>query len=169
MRHFNTFHCLTLVLLSAASFWPTTANATTFTVYDTGNSSELLTELPGDNTRRVLYSLDVGPINPGDILVVASEAELVEDDVQHFHKLASQLILGSDSAATTGTELDENNAFDVFGIHSNIVNGVPVKLATKAFPAGSQSTYINLNVWASGGGFDVLKDYGRLQVLKIEP
>jgi hypothetical protein len=141
------------------------AHASGFATYDTGNNSELLTSLPGDDVKRVVFSLDVGTINANDILVVDAETEMT-NDTGSPSRLTAQLILGSSASATSGTELDENNNFY---ITPDMHHGVRVKASVKGFPSGSTSSYVNLVVWGSPGTLTVEQDYGRLQVLKISP
>ncbi|HWA92223.1 MAG TPA: hypothetical protein VG889_19450 [Rhizomicrobium sp.] len=140
-------------------------HALSFATYDTGNNSELLTSLPGDDVKRVVFSVNVGSVNAGDILVVDAETEMT-NDTGSPSRLTAQLILGSSASATTGTELDENNNFY---ITPDMHHGVRVKASIKGFSSSSSSTYVNLVVWGNPGTLTVEQDYGRLQVLKITP
>jgi hypothetical protein len=60
------------------------ASALSFNAYDSGNNSELLASLPGDDVRRVMYSVDVGAINPQDMMIVTGEGELTNDTGSDF-------------------------------------------------------------------------------------
>lgn len=143
---------------------PVQAVAATFACYDTGDNSELIASSPGDNVKRVIYSADVGALAEGDILIVASEAQL-ESSYSGNVRLTTQLILGTSPSATTGVELDENNAFNVT---PGMVRGQPTKLSIARIATASQAGFVNLVVWTSQT-LTVDQDYGRLQVVKIHP
>ncbi len=159
-RYVSLFGMIAIALLGAGP-----AEALSFATYDTGNSSELLTTLPGDDVKRVVYSIDVGSVNAGDILIVDAETEMT-NDTGSPSRLTAQLILGASASATSGTELDENNNFY---ITPDMHHGVRVKASIKGFTSNSSSTFVNLVVWGSPGLLTVEQDYGRLQVLKITP
>lgn len=148
--------------LAALTTLPAQAFAATFTPYDTGNNSELIASSPGDNVKRVIYSADIGSLDAGDILIVASEAQL-QNDTGGNVRLTTQLILGSSPSATTGTELDENNAFNVT---DDMSRGQPTKLAIAGISSASSANFVNLVVWTNQA-LTVNQNYGRLQVLVI--
>ncbi|HWA92224.1 MAG TPA: hypothetical protein VG889_19455 [Rhizomicrobium sp.] len=152
------------VALLAALIAPAPGFAATFTTYDTGDNSELIASSPGDNVKRVIYSAAVGSLAADDILIVASEAQL-QNDTGGNVRLSTQLILGSSPGATTGTELDENNAFNVT---ADMVRGQPTKLAIARIASATSAGFVNLVVWTNQT-LAVDQDYGRLQVLKIHP
>jgi hypothetical protein len=141
-------------------------HAPSFTVYDSGGDAELLTQIPGDHLHRVLLSVDVESVDANDILVVTGEFQAETKGELDNSLLGSQLLLtSSPSEAEDGTELGENN---VFNVTLESKRGVPIKIATHGFSSGTTDHYVNLAVWAEGG-FNVDQDYGRLQVLKIRP
>jgi hypothetical protein len=148
----------------AALALPAPALAATLTTYDTGDNSELITSSPGDNIKRVIYSASVGSLAVNDILVITSEAQL-DNSTGTNVRLSTQLILGTSPSATSGTELDENNAFNVT---PDMARGQPTKLATVKVGTAMTAGFVNLVVWTSGT-LAVDQDYGRLQVLKIHP
>lgn len=159
-----TRRVLHAVALTTLATFPAQAFAETLTSYDTGANSELITSSPGDNIKRVIYSADVGSLAVNDILVVASEAQL-QNDTGGNVRLTTQLILGSSPSATTGVELDENNAFNVT---SDMLRGQPTKLAIAKIGTASSSNFVNLVVWTNQT-LTVNQGYGRVQVLKIHP
>jgi len=140
------------------------ACATSFTPYDTGDTSELLTTLPGDLVKRVVYSKDVGTLGVNDILLVSGEVEMTNDSGVPAG-FGAQLILGSSASATSGTELDEGNTFNITpGMH----HGTRVKGSIKNFSTGSSKTFVNFVVWTNQT-LTVEQDNGRLQILRITP
>ena len=143
---------------------PGPVSAATYSTFDTGDNSELITSSPGDNVKRVIYSAAVGSLAVNDILVVAAEAQL-QNDTGGNVRLTTQLILASSPSGTTGTELDENNAFNVT---PEMSRGQPTKLSVARIASASSAGFVNLIVWTSGT-LTVGQDYGRLQVLKIHP
>lgn len=134
------------------------ALATSFDIAQT--VEEKIPTIPDTNVKQVLYSVYVGSISSSDILVVVGEAQvtLTSGDAR---KIACAIILGTSATATTGSELDSNNSFNV---SPDMNRGVPVKFAIRP-PAATSSTYVNFVVWASGN-FDV-DNQGHLQVLII--
>ena len=152
--------CLLGGLLSAGA-----AQASSFAPYDSGDHSELLTSLPGDNTKHVVYSLDIGPVSTNDILVVDAEVEMT-NDTGSPSRLSAQLVLASSATATNGTALDENNNFY---ITPDMHHGVRVKASVKQITSQNPANFVNLVVWGSPGTLTVEDDCGRLQVLKITP
>jgi hypothetical protein len=149
-------------LLGLALFTP--AHAATFSNFDSGNFGELLTSSPGDDAYRVLYSVDVGSLAKGDILVVKCDAELTNHGSTNVG-LASQLRLGTSVSDLGGVELDEANQFLVPPI---MLHGVPYKHAIYEVKTNTTSHFVNFLV-ASTGTMAVEQDYGRLQVLVIHP
>jgi hypothetical protein len=140
------------------------ARAQTYTTYDTGSGGELLTSLPGDSGHYVLFSLNVGSLSVGDMLIVASEAEFTSSQTDNV-RISSQLYLGTSASSTTGTQLDENNAFNIV---PTMVEGVPVKISAIKITSAMSSGHVNLVVWSSDP-LTVDVGNGRLQVLKIDP
>ncbi len=155
-----------MFLLAAACWaglaWP--ASAATFATYDSGDFSELLMTLPGDSVERVLYSVDVGPINDGDILVVDVEGTATNDNTDTAQWTAV-IRLGTSAGDVGVTSLSSGNNF---GLTHGIHHGVQVKAAVHAFPSGSTSTFVNFVV-KSTESLTIDQDHGRIQVLKISP
>jgi len=149
---------LTAILLGSISTQD--ASAASFSTFDSDNFGELITSSPADDVYRVVYSVDVGTLTSGDILVVKGDPEL-SNHTSNNALLSAKLVLEDSSTGVTGLELDEGNAFQVVpGDH-----GVPYKHAI--YRAGSTSKhFVNFAV-ASNQVLAVEQDYGRLQVLKI--
>jgi len=143
------------------------ASASTFKVYDSGNASEKITTLPGDNGWYVLYSVDIETINVGDIIIVMAEGQLQDPTNTTDYYLTSHLIRATSATGTTGTEIDDANAFN---ITQQSYRGVPTKPAITTIGSGTTTRhFVNLLVQAAAGNLNVNSDYGRLQVLKITP
>jgi hypothetical protein len=157
-----------LVLCGLALAGP--ASASTFTVYDSKDfGNELITTLPGDNNWYVLYSVDIGTISAGDIIVVFADGGQLQDPTNTTdHYLTSHLVRTTSATATTGTEIDDANAMN---ITHQIYRHVPIKPAITTIQSGTTTRhFVNLLVQsASGNDLTVNQDYGRLQVLKISP
>lgn len=152
------------IVCVAASLCAFGAKAETIAGHDTGDNSELLTSLPGDNVKRVLYSYDLASLGAGDILVVDGEGELTNNN-SVTAQLGAQLILGDSATATGGTELDEANQF---GVTPGMHHGVRIKGSIKGFTAKSSRTFVNLVVWTNQT-LVVEQDYGRVQIVQITP
>ncbi len=146
------------------------ASASTFTVYDSGDSGELITTLPGDNAWYVLYSVDIGTVNVGDILVVFADGGQIQDPSNTTdHYLTSHLMRTNSASATTGTEIDDANAMNITQL---AYRHVPIKPAITTVQSGTTGRhFVNLLVQSDDGSptLTVNQDYGRLQVLKITP
>ena len=147
------------------------ASASTFTVYDSVNfGNELITTVPGDNSWYVLYSVDIGTINAGDIIVVFADGGQLQDPTNTTdHYLTSHLMRANSATATTGYEIDDANAMNVT---EQVYRHVPIKPAITTIATGTTGRhFINLLVQSASGSPDlnVISGAGRLQVLKISP
>jgi len=166
----TTMRCAALAGLALAGLaLAGPASASTFTVYDSNNSGELITTLPGDNNWYVLYSVDIGTINVGDIIVVFADGGQLQDPTNTTdHYLTSHLMRATSASGTTGTEIDDANAMN---ITQEVYRQVPIKPAITTIQSGTTGRhFVNLLVQsASGNDLNVNSDYGRLQVLKITP
>lgn len=159
MRKFLCFPALVVLTL-----YPFSGNAETFDSFDSGSHSELLGTLPGDGVPHVIYSVDVGSINAGDIVMADSEAQLTNDNSAPA-QLAGQLILASASTSTTGTELDEANTFQ---LTPDMHHGNRLKGSIENFLVGPSKHFINYIAWTDKP-LTVEQNHGRLQVLIIHP
>lgn len=149
---------------------PTGSGVTTFSVYDSDdNGGELLTSLPGDNTFRKLYSVDVSDLAANDILIVFSEAQLQASSVSGKQRLTTHLLRADPTTdGLSGTSLDAPNALNVA---STSLIATPVKLAIGQVASGTSSTsrtQVNFLVQATTD-LTITADTGRVQVLKIRP
>jgi hypothetical protein len=143
----------------------TAGAGSTFSTYDSGHDGELLTTLPGDDTYRPLYSVNVGTLVSGDFLIVFSEAQLeTMGTLTDTERLSAKLLRVNTTGAATG--LDQPNAFQVA---SDDPIGTPVKVATVAIGAGTTDrNIVQLDLRATTD-LTVMQGYGRLEVLKIHP
>ncbi len=145
---------------------PTGSGVTTFNVYDSTDGGELLTSLPGDNTFRKLYSVDVSDLATNDILIVFSEAQLQASSVSGKQRLTAHVLRADPTTSgLTGVSLDAPNALNVTST-SLIVN--PVKVAIAQVTGSTADTQVNFLVQATTA-LTITADTGRLQVLKIRP
>ncbi len=142
-------------------------------VYDSGNSGELVTELPLSNgapvNKRVVYCVDlVTAPQGGEILHVTAEMEAT-NDLGYNVAMVSQLLLVDSAIATSGVEISEANGFN---ITPDMHHGMTVRVGTLTVPAGSTRRYVSLVAWAEstatqpGHALTVEQDYGRLSVLR---
>jgi hypothetical protein len=154
-----------LVFGLVCSIAGTASYATTYSVYDSGNSSELLTTCPGDEISRVLYSVNVGPLSVNDILVVDAESEL-SNPTSNNVDIGTGLVLAASSTATTGRVIGGHNGFNVTNLQ---FHGVPVKHAVYKIASPTSLQFVNQIVDCEPYSLTVEPDYGRLQVLVIHP
>lgn len=140
------------------------ANAATYDTFDSGDNSELLTTSPGDLQWRVLYSVDIGTVSAGDIIVVDCEAELT-NNTSSDAELSTSLLLSPSASSVGGVELDESN---VFNVTPALYHGVPEKHAAFTVQPGTTNHFVNFRV-ATSQTLVVEQDYGRVQVLVIHP
>lgn len=156
---------LAAALAGIAAPWSGAA-ASTFTVYDSDASTFVPpTSIAGDNLFHVLYSVDVGTLNVGDILIVFSEAQLQNPATTSVFRLTSHLIRANSTSATSGTALDDSNAFNITPAD---YRGAVVKPAVLQVTGSVTNHFVNLVVQATGD-LDVVDNTGRLQILKITP
>lgn len=144
------------------------SGAATFKVYDSGEFGEKISVLAGDNVTQVLYSVDVGDgvnLQVGDILVIFADAQLVHPNNNTDFYLTSHLMRAATSMDTTGTEIDDANAFNVT---VDAWNGTPTKPAVAVVTGSTNRRFVNLLVQAKGS-LNVDQNAGRLQVLRIRP
>src|ERR1700733_1342141 len=142
-------------------------SGTAFSVYDSNDSGgELLTSLPGDNTFRKLYSVDVSDLQVNDILIVFSEAQLQASSVSGKQRLTTHVLRADPTTSgLTGSSLDAPNALNVTST-SLIVN--PVKVAIQQVTGSTADTQVNFLVQATTA-LTITAYTGRLQVLKSRP
>jgi hypothetical protein len=153
-----------LSALVVFALYPFSGNAETFSSFDSGSFSELIGTLPGDGVPHVVYSVDVGSINAGDIVMADSEAQMTNDSGVPA-QLAGQLILASASTSTTGTELDEANTFQ---LTPDMHHGNRLKGSIENFLVGPSKHFINYIAWTDEA-LTVEQNHGRLQVVIIHP
>ena len=152
------------VILSLPFFTPLSVMAATYQAFDTGNGSELITS-SGVEVKRIVFSVDVGTLSAGDIIVATTEAELTTK-TGNVARVTSQLIRGTTATATSGVELDEatatNNSEDIYHV-------VLVKHAINTVTAGNAADhFVNFYV-DTAEDMTVNQDYGRLQIMVIHP
>ena len=143
----------------------TPSTGATFTVYDSGHGSELLTSLTGDNTFRPLYSVNVGDLEANDILIVFSEGQLQASTVSGKQRLTAHVLRATTASGTGGTGIDQPNALT---ITSTDLIGTLAKVAVHKVQSATTRTYVNFLV-QSTVDMTISPDTGRLEVLKIRP
>jgi hypothetical protein len=182
IRHFSsaptsTYHYVNLLVHSNGSNFGvspgrlqalrlnSSAGAQSFDTYKSAVGSELLTTVPGDNTDRVLYSLPVGTISSGAVLVTDSEFEM-ENDGLGVALLTARVILADTAGAVSGTVL---GAETTQGVSSDMFRNKRFKGAIQKFGSTLTGTkYVNVIV-RSNSLLTVRANRGTLQVMKISP
>ncbi len=131
--------------------------------YNTGNRGELVASVPRRNKKVVVYSLSIGPLLAGDILIVLGEVEAT-NDLLRGTRFTTQIRLGTSSADIGGREITEGNAFNITrGMH----HGVATKAGTLTVPKDMPTAYVNLTAWSNRGISKIEQDYGRLGVVRM--
>jgi hypothetical protein len=153
---------LAATALALGVVWAASAQAQTFTTYDSGTPSEQYATLPGTNAKYAIYSVDVGPVSAGDILDITGEVEMTNDTGSPV-RLSAQVVLASSSTGTSGTQVDNNNNFY---ITPDMHHGVRVKAGIVVVPSTADHLYVNFVCWANGL-LTVESGLGKIQALKI--
>lgn len=141
---------------------------------NTGNASELVTELPltrgGPFEKRVLFSQELTDVQQDEIIQVLCQFETTNDSGYNV-MVASQVILTDDPSALTGLEITEASGFNVT---SNMHHGKTVEVGTIQSPEAFPTAYVNVIAYAAstaayeGEAIRVDQDYGRLSVLRFQ-
>jgi len=151
---------------------------TTYSIryYNSGNSSEKITSLPitvsSPYTKKVVYSVYVGDLVPGDIVLALTDFEATNDHSYNV-MIASQIYLASSDLTTTiDAEISEASGFN---ITPNMHHGVVSRSGALAISDSLTSKYINVLAYAassaasSGDTLTIEQDYGRLVVFILHP
>lgn len=143
-------------------------------LHATGDASELVPYLPVTKSspykRVVVFSVPVGPLAVGDIIVALCEWE-VTNDLGYNVMVASQMVLAPTRDAVAGAEVTEANGYNVTpAMHHGIVSKVGMLAVTRAMA----SAHVNVVAYAAssrapvtGTRLTVMRDYGRLSVLRF--
>jgi hypothetical protein len=153
-------------LFAVATLAAMPASAQSFLTKDSLDNGELVTTLPSDGTREVVYSIDVGSLSESEVLVVMSEVQ-VTNDTTGTQRVSAQIIRTNSSTSTTGTGLDYQNDRNVT-VDPGLHHMVRVKGGIKQFSGTQTNHIVNLVAWATGN-ITVNAGGGRLQALKITP
>lgn len=151
-----------------------THDTPSITVIDSGDSSELVTTIPvtsgGAYQKRVVYSVPVGDLAPGDTLLVSSEMESTNN--LGFNVMQCSTITVTDSpTATAGSDATETNCYN---ISPNMHHGVTPKVGSFAVTADMPDAHVNLVVYSAAylatasSTLKIEPDYGRLVVTIIK-
>lgn len=135
--------------------------------YNTGNNSELVTVLPGDDTKHVVYSQHVPNLKAGEILIVLCEVECTNDNIDDLaSRFSTQVILSETQTGTTGTEINEGQSYN---LTRDMHHGVFPRMGTFVVPYdGFEREHVNLRAWVNRE-LKVEQDYGRLSVIRVTP
>ena len=139
--------------------------------YNTGNNSELISQLPITNKekyiKKVIFSQKIEDLSEGDVIEVLAEFEAT-NDLGYNVMLASGVVLCETAEQVRGIEICENNGFNITpSMHHATTNKVGTFRCTKNISKG----YINVIVYAASTKakendmLEINKDYGRLSVL----
>lgn len=150
-----------------------------FALCVTPDAPETIPSLPIDGQKRVIASLPLGAIAKGELLLAAGEVELTNSTGQ-WASFCRAMILASDPAATTGTQLTEQTCENFnpksFWIgRSDVHHLAPTKVGMAVIGAPMAAAFVNFLGWsntdppAPATALTVEKGYGRIQALRIEP
>jgi len=145
------------------------------TVYNSGNSSELIAVLPvyqtGAVTKHVVYCVDLGiPPDPGAVLHVDGDFQIT-DDLDYAPYLGGQLLLASSCISVSGVEISEGSGFNcsVGQRHCTATRSGNITVPnanTRRFVVFVAWASSGSMLWQSGDSVTVDADYGRLSVLR---
>lgn len=141
-----------------------------FEFYGTGNSGELVTELPITNTKYVVLSIAIpAPLKVGDVLWCMADFQVTNDETYNA-LCGSQLIAADTATGTAGTEISEATGTNVTPDNHHMAFSRTGMLVV-ATPA---RRFVNLVVYAGasnaqpGDVMTVDADYGRLNVMRVK-
>lgn len=133
--------------------------------FKTLNNAEKYTSLPINGEKRAVYSLSLGCLNKGDIILACGEAEFTTRDTVYNIGVWSRLLLSKEYKGITGDEVTEANGKN---ITPDVHHDVHTKSGTIEVPEDGEywlNFVSHCRSTSSNKDIVIEKDYGHLSVI----
>ena len=151
------------VRVAALEAAPAGAGGVRIDAYHSPDHGELVDHLEPNNVKATVFSVPIGDVKAGDIVIGLGEISATNNMGVNAH-WAADMRLTDAADSTTGIEIAENNSFN---ITPDMHHGKHAKVGAVVVPHDIANARVNLNSWASKGMSIIERDCGRLAVVVI--